>query len=95
MSVHTPHYIVVMNYSFLSHSDPSLSLASGGGDATPQPLDQGDDLLSKLLEGGGGAIDREHQKLESQIRLNEALSGIKFESTDWEVIRKGEQDPQV
>ncbi len=61
-----------------------LSLAGGSADISR------DDLLSKLIKPGRTEEEEKApKKLSSQIRLNEAFSGVKFESTEWEIINKG------
>ena len=48
------------------------------------------DLLSRLVESAKDQEgDEEMEKLKSHIKLNEAFSGIKFKSTDWEVKYTG------
>ena len=59
----------------------------GGAEA----VDEDDDaLLSKLVK----SVDPEEYKRMKhhrvQVRLNESLSGVKFESVNWEIKHKGE-----
>ena len=64
-----------------------LSLVGDVG-GTEQP--RGLDLLARLAESAsGGEADEEVKRLHSHIKLNEALSGIKFESVDWEIKHTG------
>lgn len=48
-----------------------------------------DDLLSALLESCPEEEAKKLKKLSSQIKLNEAISGVKFETAEWEVTNKG------
>ena len=68
-------------YNFLCSR---LSLAGGSADISR------DDLLSRLLEPGSNEEDdKKLKKLSTRIRLNEAFSGVHFESVEWEIVNKG------
>lgn len=51
----------------------------------------GPELLSRLVESASGEEEaKELVELKSHIRLNEAFTGVKFKSVDWEVKHTGE-----
>jgi len=63
----------------------SLSLAK----TQAEPTSSGSTVLSTEKE------DREARVLRSQIKLNEAFNGIKFKSTEWEVVHKGMEESEI
>lgn len=52
-------------------------------------VEDGEALLSRLVESVDPEASQKERDWQAQVRLNEAITGVKFTSVNWEIKHKG------